>query len=582
MALNHMRIKTKLMLGFICLAAVVLLVSGLALNSLSRANDRFSDYLEGANQRERLATAVRGAATRRAIAARNLILVTDPADRAKEKAAVEKSQQDVDEAVKNLRTSVAAGASNDASDADRSMVETIAQIEEKYRVVAGSILALELQGHREQAIAKMNAECRPLLAQLLQTTNDFVEHEHELAVARAKAAEEAYGNDKAFMLITCLVAIGAATAMGWLLSNGVTRPLNRAVKLAEAVAAGDLRTDIVVDRGDETGQLLAALKSMNKNLGGMVGQVRMAADSIAVASTEIATGNMDLSSRTEQQASALQQTAASMQHMTGSVQQNADSSRQASVLAASAADVAGRGGQVVERVVHTMGDISESSRKIADIIGVIDGIAFQTNILALNAAVEAARAGEQGRGFAVVAGEVRTLAQRSAQAAKEIKQLISDSAEKVQAGSRLVDEAGTTMNDVVAQVKRMNDLIAEVNASTTEQSVGIGQVNQAVASLDHGTQQNAALVEESAAAAESLRQQAAALQNVIAAFKTRDTSPALVAHDEAEMLYASRPVGRPASARALGSSPSQALKSPSLARPASSSAARLIPAEIDR
>ena len=582
MALNHIRIKTKLMLGFICLAAVVLLVSGLALNSLSRANDRFSDYLEGANQRERLATAVRGAATRRAIAARNLILVTEPADRVIEKAAVEKAQQDVDEAVKNLRASVAAGARNDATQADRDMVETIAQIEEKYRMVAGSILALELQGHREQAIAKMNAECRPLLAQLLKTTNDFVEHEHDLAVARAKAAEQAYSSDKAFMLITCLVAIGAATAMGWLLSNGVTRPLNRAVKLAEAVAAGDLRTDIVVDRGDETGQLLTALKSMNDSLGSMVGQVRQAADSIAVASTEIATGNMDLSSRTEQQASALQQTAASMQQMTGTVQHNADSSRQASVLAASAADVAGRGGQVVERVVHTMGDISESSRKIADIIGVIDGIAFQTNILALNAAVEAARAGEQGRGFAVVAGEVRTLAQRSAQAAKEIKQLIADSAEKVQAGSRLVDEAGTTMNDVVAQVRRMNDLIAEVNASTTEQSVGIGQVNQAVASLDHGTQQNAALVEESAAAAESLRQQAAALQNVISAFKTRDNAPALAMADEAELLYASRPVGRPGGARALGASPSQALKSPSLARPASSSATRLIPAEIDR
>ena len=580
MALNHIRIKTKLMLGFICLAAVVLLVSGLALNSLSRANDRFSDYLEGANQRERLATAVRGAATRRAIAARNLVLVTQPHDRELEKAAVTQAQQDVDDAVKRLQNSVATG---DATPEDRTMVEKIAKVEEQYRVVAGAIVALELQGRRDDAVAKMNAECRPLLAQLLKTTNDFVEHEHDLAVARAKAAEEAYSSDKALMLITCLVAIGAATAMGWLLSNGVTRPLNRAVKLAEAVAAGDLRTDIVVDRGDETGQLLTALKSMNDSLGSMVGQVRMAADSIAVASSQIATGNMDLSSRTEQQASALQQTAASMQEMTNTVQHNADSSRQASVLAASAADVAGRGGQVVERVVHTMGDISSSSHKIADIIGVIDGIAFQTNILALNAAVEAARAGEQGRGFAVVAGEVRTLAQRSAQAAKEIKQLIMDSNEKVEAGSRLVDEAGTTMTEIVTQVRRMNDLIAEVNASTTEQSVGIGQVNQAVNSLDHGTQQNAALVEESAAAAESLRQQAAALQSVISAFKTRDTSPALAHAGETEMLYASRPVGRhPGAPRVLGSSPSQALKSPSLARPASSSATRLIPAEIDR
>jgi methyl-accepting chemotaxis protein-1 (serine sensor receptor) len=581
MAINHMRIKTKLMLGFICLAAVVLLVSALALSSLSRANDRFSDYLEGANQRERLATAVRGAATRRAIAARNLVLVTKPADRELEKAAITKAQQDVDDAVKNLQTAVLHG---DATDEDRAMVATIAQIEEKYRAVAGEIVGLEFKGQREEAVARMNEQCRPLLAQLLKATNDFVEHEHDQAVARAKAAEDAYGQDRALMLAACLTALAAAATMGWMLSNGVTRPLNRAVRLAEAVAAGDLRTDIVVDRGDETGQLLAALKSMNESLVGMVGQVRQAADSIAIASTEIATGNMDLSSRTERQASALQQTAASMQEMTSTVQHNADSSRQASALAASAADVAGRGGQVVERVVHTMGDITQASHKIADIIGVIDGIAFQTNILALNAAVEAARAGEQGRGFAVVAGEVRSLAQRSAQAAKEIKQLITDSNEKVETGSRLVDEAGSTMNDIVTQVRRMNDLIAEVNASTTEQSVGIGQVNQAVASLDHGTQQNAALVEESAAAAESLRQQAAALQDVIAAFKLRDGGMALHHHaSQAELLYAARPVGRQPEARPLPSySQAQALKSPSLERPASSKAARLIPAEIDR
>jgi methyl-accepting chemotaxis protein-1 (serine sensor receptor) len=258
---------------------------------------------------------------------------------------------------------------------------------------------------------------------------------------------------------------------------------------------------------------------MNDGLVDMVGRVRQSADSIATASQQIASGNQDLSSRTERQASALQQTAASMQQMTSTVQHTAESSRQASRLASAATEVAGRGGDVVKRVVATMGEISESSRRIADIIGTIDSIAFQTNILALNAAVEAARAGEQGCGFAVVAGEVRGLAQRSAQAAREIKALIGASVEKVAAGSQLVGEAGSTMGDIVSQVRRMTDLMAEINASATEQSSGIGQVNQAVAAIDQGTQQNAALVEQGAAAAESLQQQASGLLELIAQFK---------------------------------------------------------------
>jgi len=325
----------------------------------------------------------------------------------------------------------------------------------------------------------------------------------------------------------CLAATLAAVVMGWLLSNDVTLPLKRALRLAEAVASGDLRSDIVVDRSDETGALLAALKRMNDSLAAMVGRVRQSADGIATTSAQISTGNQELASRTGQQAGALQQTAASMQQMTSTVQQNADGSRQAGQLASSAADAAGRGGQVVARVVETMGEITASSKKIADIIGVIDGIAFQTNILALNAAVEAARAGEQGRGFAVVASEVRSLAQRSAQAAREIKSLIGSSVDKVEAGSRLVGEAGSTMSDLVSQVRRMTDLMTEINVSSAEQSTGIVQVNQAVASIERGTQQNAALVEQSAAAAASLKDQAADLLGVIAEFKTASRSSAL-------------------------------------------------------
>jgi len=517
--LNHLRLRSKLMLGFALLAAIVLLVSGLALRSLGRSNDRFADYLASVGQRETLAVEVRSAAMRRAIAARNLVLVTAPADRELEKAQVLQAHDETKKSLATLKAALAQA--TDLGERDQALVAEIERVEGLYGPVAETIVGMALEGKRDEAIAKMNADCRPLLAALLKATNAYIDYEEQQGKARVALAEQGYGKDRLVMLLVCAAAVAAAVGLGWALSNAVTRPLQRAVLLAEAVASGDLSSDIVVDRADETGQLLAALKRMNDGLVDMVGRVRQSADSIATASREIASGNHDLSSRTEQQASALQQTAASMQQMTSTVQQTAESSRQASQLANAATEVAGRGGDVVQRVVATMGEISDSSRRIADIIGTIDGIAFQTNILALNAAVEAARAGEQGRGFAVVAGEVRALAQRSAQAAREIKSLIGASVEKVAAGSQLVGEAGTTMGDVVSQVRRMTDLMAEINASANEQSSGIGQVNQAVASIDTGTQQNAALVEQSAAAAESLKLQAAGLLDVISQFKTR-------------------------------------------------------------
>ena len=317
------------------------------------------------------------------------------------------------------------------------------------------------------------------------------------------------------------IVLGLVTAFfvgGWLIRS-IARPLEKAVRLAGGIAAGDLTQRIDVQSHDETGRLMGALKNMNESLEKIVAEVRSGTETITTASSEIAAGNMDLSSRTEQQASSLEETASSMEELTSTVKQNADNARQANQLAASASEVASRGGAVVAQVVDTMSAINESSRKIVDIIAVIDGIAFQTNILALNAAVEAARAGEQGRGFAVVATEVRSLAQRSAAAAKEIKSLIDDSVEKVHAGSELVNHAGATMEEIVESVKRVTDIMAEISAASSEQTAGIEQINLAIAQMDQVTQQNASLVEEAAAASEAMQEQAGNLARTVGVFK---------------------------------------------------------------
>jgi methyl-accepting chemotaxis protein len=321
------------------------------------------------------------------------------------------------------------------------------------------------------------------------------------------------------MLVLGTVAILAGVLLAWRITRSITLPLHEAVDVAGRVANGQLDSRIEVRTGDETGQLMGALKDMNDNLVRIVGQVRQGTDTIATASTEIAQGNLDLSNRTEQQASSLEETASAMEELTSTVKQNADNARQANQLAVSASEVAVQGGAVVSQVVDTMGSINESSRKIVDIIGVIDGIAFQTNILALNAAVEAARAGEQGRGFAVVASEVRSLAQRSASAAKEIKSLIDDSVAKVDAGSKLVEQAGTTMGEVVASVRRVTDIVGEISSASQEQSDGIEQVNHAITLMDEATQQNAALVEQAAAAARAMQEQAATLTETVSVFR---------------------------------------------------------------
>ncbi|MFZ6646949.1 methyl-accepting chemotaxis protein [Undibacterium sp. TJN25] len=359
---------------------------------------------------------------------------------------------------------------------------------------------------------KMNSDLRTQIEKLIQINMD----QSNLS---GDAANAVYAGARMWIFGLLLAAIVIGLGLAIWIARVISRPLSHAVKIAQTVASGDLTSNIEVRSRDETGQLTQALKDMNQSLVDIVGQVSSGTGAIASASSQIVAGNLDLSARTEQQASSLEETASSMEELTSTVKQNADNARQANQLAVSASEVAERGGAVVMQVVETMDSIDQSSKKIVDIISVIDGIAFQTNILALNAAVEAARAGEQGRGFAVVATEVRNLAQRSASAAKEIKSLIGDSVEKVEVGGKLVAQAGKTMDEIVASVKRVTDIMNEITSASQEQTAGIEQINQAVTEMDTVTQQNAALVEEVAAAAESMQGQANNLAKVVGVFK---------------------------------------------------------------
>jgi methyl-accepting chemotaxis protein len=375
------------------------------------------------------------------------------------------------------------------------------------------------EGDVDRATAQMNGPMHSLAIPMGKDLAGLVKIQTDVAAADYKRSQEIAAIVRLVCFAGLMFGLAIAAWLGWLLVRAIVRPLEEAVNIAGAVAQGDLTRRIEVRSNDETGRLMGALRDMNDSLVEIVTRVRTGTDTISTASGEIADGNLDLSSRTEQQAASLEETASSMEELTSTVKQNADNARQANVLAGSASQIASKGGEVVAQVVETMGAINTSAGKIVDIIAVIDGIAFQTNILALNAAVEAARAGEQGRGFAVVAGEVRNLAQRSAAAAKEIKSLIDDSVGKVQHGSLLVDQAGATMKEIVSSVSRVTDIMAEISAASQEQSAGITQVNEAVVQMDQATQQNAALVEQASAAAQSLQDEAATLARTVGAFR---------------------------------------------------------------
>ncbi|WP_454774545.1 methyl-accepting chemotaxis protein [Janthinobacterium tructae] len=402
---------------------------------------------------------------------------------------------------------------------EQAMFASLLELREVYVGSRDQVYKLKGESQSEAANEVFEKTFVPAAAKYQKMVYGLLEHQRATIDATARQIDDIASTSRNLLLLLSTLALAFGVVCAWLLTMGIVRPLRTAVEIARKVADGDLTAQIDASAKDETGQLLLALKDMNTSLLNIVGEVRSGTDSIATSSTQIAAGNQDLSSRTEEQAGSLEETASSMEELTSTVKQNADNARQANQLAASAAQVAVKGGEVVAQVVGTMESINTSSNKIVDIISVIDGIAFQTNILALNAAVEAARAGEQGRGFAVVASEVRNLAQRSASAAKEIKTLIGASVEQVNAGSMLVAQAGSTMNDIVDSVQRVSDIITEITAASSEQSVGIDEINRAIGQMDAVTQQNAALVEESAAAAESMQHQAHKLAQVVSVFK---------------------------------------------------------------
>ena len=408
----------------------------------------------------------------------------------------------------------------DMSEAERALVEQFSAARKAFleQGLNPAVAAIRANDNA-QAIGLLNGAMTRLYVPLNELGAKLIKEQQDVALQEYQSSQATFELVRAVCLAGLVFGLVMAAVVGWVLVRAIVRPLEQAVAIAGAVAKGDLTQTIDVTSNDETGRLLQALKDMNDSLVRIVSQVRTGTDNIATASSEIAAGNLDLSSRTEQQAGSLEETASSMEELTSTVKQNADNARQANALATSASEVAGKGGAVVQQVVQTMGAINASATRIVDIIAVIDGIAFQTNILALNAAVEAARAGEQGRGFAVVAGEVRSLAQRSAAAAREIKVLIDDSVDKVHHGSELVDRAGATMQEIVLSVNRVTDIMSEITAASQEQTAGIEQINGAVAQMDQVTTQNAALVEQASAAAASLQEEATTLAHTVGAFK---------------------------------------------------------------
>ena len=509
------RVRTRLTVGFgvVCVLLVASVLMGLM--AMSRMGADLKAVVADHFPRIVASTTILTHTNEIAIALRNMMLTPDAADRERQVQAIAKARQEIGKQIDALDKSV-------TDPTERAKLEKVKEQRARYIAGQDELIKLVKSDQPDQSREFLNTKLRPELETYRSVVTALVDHGKQAITEAGQDAQTTASNARTVLIALGIGALLLAIGLGWLISRSLTRELggepSTAAEVARAVAAGDFTQSIAVKDGDTT-SLMAQLAAMKEGLAQVVAQVRRSSDSVAMASSEIAQGNQDLSARTESQASALEETAASMEQLGATVRQNADSAGQANALARSASDVAVRGGEVVGQVVQTMKGINESSQRIADIIGVIDGIAFQTNILALNAAVEAARAGEQGRGFAVVASEVRSLAGRSAEAAKEIKQLISASVERVEQGSAMADQAGETMTEVVQSIRRVTDLMGEINAASSEQASGVAQVGEAVTQMDQATQQNAALVEEMAAAAGSLSSQAQELVQAVAVFK---------------------------------------------------------------
>ncbi|QOU71982.1 Methyl-accepting chemotaxis protein (MCP) signaling domain protein [Janthinobacterium sp. HH102] len=518
MNLAKMKVGTRLGLGFALVLVLLVAVTVLGIARMAQIQERLDHVINVNNVVTRLVIDMRGNVSDRITSLRILTLMTDASDMEPEMARIKTQTSTYQETQKKLEEKFAV----ESTAEEKTLLASIKEYEAAAMPAIAKASALWMANDAEGATRVMIKEIRPVQKKWMEALEQLATLEDKLNEQMQSDARKAFDSARLFMIILGVLAVAMGVAAALVITRGLLKQLggepDYTASIAGSIANGDLSIGIHTQPSDNS-SLLAEMKEMRNSLVGIVGQVRVGTETIGTASREIADGNIDLSSRTEMQASALEKTASAMEELTSTVKQNADNAREANKLAATASDVALKGGSVVSQVVDTMSSINESAKKIVDIIGVIDGIAFQTNILALNAAVEAARAGEQGRGFAVVASEVRNLAQRSAGAAKEIKILIDDSAEKTERGTRLVGQAGVTMGEVVDSVRRVTDIMSEIASASQEQSAGIEQVNLSIIEMDGMTQQNAALVEQAAAAAQSLQDQAAELSHVVSIFK---------------------------------------------------------------